>query len=405
METNSTSKIKELFSEYMMKTYAPALVFERGDGAYLFDPEGNRYLDFGTGISVCNLGHCHPAVTAAIVKQATELVHVSNLYMNTAAPKLAQKLVQTGFDGLVFLSNSGAEANEGLIKFARKWGNANGGRNRIICMSDSFHGRTLATLGATGRSKYRQGFEPDMPGFTHVEFNDIGAVKAAIAPDVCAVLLEPVQGEGGVIPAAAGYLQELRTLCDEHNLLLLFDEIQCGMGRTGTLFAHQGYGVTPDAFSLAKALGNGLPIGAFLVAAKYSDVFSPGTHGSTFGGNAVAAAAALAVLDEMTAPGFLENVAALGSFITCRLQQLVNKYDFVREVRGRGMMIGVVLDSSAAPLQDILLKEGLITLTAGENVLRLLPPLILTEGECAEALMKIEKGCETFARLRLEGKV
>ena len=405
METNSTGKTRELFNEYMMKTYAPAQVFVRGEGAYLFDPEGNRYLDFGTGISVCNLGHCHPAVTAAIVKQAGELVHVSNLYMNQAAPRLAQKLVQSGFDGLVFLSNSGAEANEGLIKFARKWGNANGGRNQIICMNDSFHGRTLATLGATGRSKYRQGFEPDMPGFTHVEFNNLGALKAAITPDVCAILLEPVQGEGGIIPAAPGYLQEVRSLCNEHNILLLFDEIQCGMGRMGTLFAHQSYGVVPDAFSLAKALGNGLPIGAFLVSSKYAGVFTPGTHGSTFGGNAVAAAAALAVLGVMTAPGFLDNVTALGSFITCRLQQLVNKYDFVHEIRGRGMMIGVVLDSPAAPLQEILLKEGLITLTAGENVLRLLPPLTLTEGECAEALLKMEKGCEAFARLRLEGKI
>lgn len=401
MDKISSEATKNLFAEYVMPTYAPQLVFARGEGAYLFDPEGNRYLDFAAGIAVCNLGHCHPAITEAIRKQAGELLHVSNLFMNTNAPQLAQKLIESGFDGKVFFCNSGAEANEGLIKFARKWGNQTG-RNEIIAMEDSFHGRTLATLAATGRSKYRKGFEPDVTGFKHVKFNDIEALKAAITSKTCAVLMEPVQGEGGIIPGKPEYIKAVRQLCDEKNILLLFDEVQCGIGRVGELYAHQLYGVEPDAFSLAKALGNGLPIGAFLVTHKYADILTVGTHASTFGGNAVSAAAAIAVIDTIKKDNILEHVKKIGDYLQNRLREITAGYDFVQEVRGKGLMIGVVLDSSAAPLQKILMKYNLITLTAGETVLRLVPPLIITEKECEEALAAIEKGLKEFSDLKRE---
>jgi len=397
MSSETASESKELYSKFVMPTYAPKLVFERGEGAYLFDTDGRRYLDFSSGISVCSLGHCHRKVTAAIREQAGKLVHVSNVFMNTRMPELAEKIMSFGFDGKVFFCNSGAEANEGLIKFARKHGNASG-RNKIICMENSFHGRTLATLAATGRAKYRKGFEPDMPGFIFVPFNDFDALKAAVTPGVCAVLLEPVQGEGGILPAEKDYLKKVRALCDEQNLLLLFDEVQCGMGRMGTLFAHQKFGVAPDGFSMAKALGNGFPIGAFVVARKYGDTLTVGTHGSTFGGTALAAAAASAVLDAIREENVLENVEKMSAYLFAELGKLTEKYDFVKEVRGAGLMIGIVLDRPAAPLQEALIQHGLVTLTAGETVLRLLPPLIVTEEQCALAVELIGKGLADFQK-------
>ena len=289
----------------ILPTYAPQTMFVRGQGVYLFDADGRRYLDFASGISVCNLGHCHPTVTAAIQKQAAELVHISNLYYNPVTPMLAEKLVSKCFDGAVFFANSGAEANEGLIKLARKYGSRTG-RHEIISMENSFHGRTLATLAATGRAKYRKGFEPDMPGFKQVPFNDFDALAAAVTDKTCGILLEIVQGEGGILPADTEYLNKVRALCDEKDILMLCDEVQCGMGRTGTLFAWQGAGVEPDAFSMAKALANGLPMGGFIVKRKFTDVLTVGTHASTFGGTPLVSAAALAVqqvFDEEIAVG------------------------------------------------------------------------------------------------------
>ena len=393
----------ERYRKYVMPTYAPKILFTRGQGARLWDAEGTEYLDFAAGISVCNLGHCHPGVTRAIQEQAATLVHVSNLYMNDVMPRLAEKLITNCFDGVVFFANSGAEANEGMIKFARKIGNATG-RNEIISMNNSFHGRTLATLAATGRAKYRKGFEPETPGFKQVDFNDIDALKAAITDKTCAVLLEPVQGEGGILPADREYLRQVRALCDEKNLLLLFDEVQCGMGRIGTRFAWQSFGVEPDAFSMAKAIANGLPMGGFIVQRKYADTLTVGTHASTFGGTPLVSAAALAVQEAFDQDGVLENCVEQGNYLRAKLAELGKKYSFVKEVRGMGLMIGVVLDREAATLAGLLLKRNLVVLTAGETVLRLLPPLVITRQEADLGLEKIAAGLEELDRLIKEEK-
>lgn len=394
----------ERYRKYVMPTYAPKILFVRGQGCRLWDADGVEYLDFAAGISVCNLGHCHPGVTRAIQEQAAKLVHVSNLYMNEVMPRLAEKLIFNCFDGVVFFANSGAEANEGMIKFARRIGNETG-RNEIISMENSFHGRTLATLAATGRAKYRKGFEPDVPGFKQVPFNDIEALKAAITDKTCAVMLEPVQGEGGILPADPEYLRAVRALCDEKKLLLLFDEVQCGMGRIGTRHAWQSFGVEPDAFSMAKAIANGLPMGAFIVRREYADTLTVGTHASTFGGTALVSAAALAVQEAFDREGVLQNCREQGEYLRRRLAEISAPYEFVRGVRGMGLMIGVVLDRSAAPLAGILLKHQLVVLTAGENVLRLLPPLTITRKDADEALEKIAAGlAEWNAQLKEEGK-
>lgn len=385
-----SERIMDLYKKYVMPTYSPEILLTRGKGAYVWDSEGRKYLDFGAGISVCNLGHCHPAVTTAITKQAKKLVHVSNLYINENQPKLAQKLIEHSFDGVVFFANSGAEANEGMIKLARKWG-SNKGKYEIIVMDESFHGRTLATLAATGRSKYRNGFAPDMPGFVHVPFNNIEAVEKNINEKTCAVLLEPVQGEGGIIPAEGEYLKALRKLCDEREILFLFDEVQCGMGRTGTFFAYQGYGIEPDAVSLAKALGNGFPIGAFIIKRKFSDVLGPGTHASTFGGTPLACAAACAVIDTIDKDNILQNCAKQGDYLYSRLDALAKENSYIREIRGRGLMLGIVLDCPANELRKIAAQNGLLVLTAGENVLRLLPPLIVSASEIDTAVAILAK--------------
>lgn len=387
---NDSEQIMNYQRDYLMQTYSADILLVKGRGVHVTDGNGEKYLDFAAGISVCNLGHCHPAVTAAIKKQASKLVHVSNLYINETQPQLAKKLIEHCFDGSVFFCNSGAEANEGMIKFARKWGSTKG-RFEIIVMDDSFHGRTLATLAATGRSKYRDGFAPDMPGFIHVPFNDIEAVKSKITDKTCAVLLEPVQGEGGVIPANPEYLKAVRNLCDERGILLLFDEVQCGMGRTGTFFAFQGYGVEPDAVSLAKALGNGFPIGAFIVKREFSGVLTAGSHASTFGGTPLACAAASAVIDTFDREKILQNCLEQGEYLMGQLRELAHKFSCVKEVRGRGLMIGIVLDRPAAALRKIAAENGMLVLTAGENVIRLLPPLIITKKNVDRALRILKK--------------
>ena len=392
----------ERYRKYVMPTYAPKILFVRGEGARLWDADGREYLDFATGISVCNLGHCHPGVTAAVRKQAATLVHVSNLYMNEVMPRLAEKLIENCFDGVVFFANSGAEADENAVKLARKIGNASG-RNEIISMDNSFHGRTLATLAATGRAKYRKGFEPDMPGFRQVPFNDIEALKNAVNDKTCAVVLEPVQGEGGILPADLEYLKQVRALCDEKGILLLFDEVQCGMGRIGTRFAWQSFGVEPDAFSMAKAIANGLPMGGFITKRKYADTLTPGTHASTFGGTALVSAAALAVQEAFDNEGVLENCREQGEYLRRQLGELGKKYPFVKGVRGMGLMIGVVLDREAATLAGLCLKRNLVVLTAGETVLRLLPPLNLTRAEADEGIGKIAAALEELNAAIQEG--
>lgn len=384
-------KTVERFNKFVVPTYAPKQLFVRGEGARLWDDEGREFLDFASGISVCNVGHCNKRVAAAIAEQSLKLVHTSNLYFNELMPRLAEKLITESFPGKVFFSNSGAEANEGMIKLARKYGNANGGRNTIISMDNSFHGRTLATLAATGRAKYRKGFEPDVPGFKQVPFNDIEALKAAMTPDVCGVMLEMVQGEGGILPADVEYLKHVRELCDKNDVLMLCDEVQCGMGRIGTRFAYQSFGVVPDAISMAKAIANGYPMGGFIVRDKFADVLTVGTHASTFGGTPLACAAALAVQQCFDEDGLLENCRTVGAYLMDKLAEVGKKYNCVQGVRGKGLMIGVVLDRPAAELHGLLLKENLVTLTAGETVLRLLPPLVITKEDADFAIEKIDK--------------
>ncbi|MBE6391103.1 MAG: aspartate aminotransferase family protein [Lentisphaerae bacterium] len=389
----------EKFSRYVVPTYAPGKLFVRGEGARLWDDEGAEYLDFASGISVCNLGHCNDRVSRAIEEQCRRLVHISNLYMNELMPRLAEKLVTASGidDAMVFFANSGAEANEGMIKLARKYGNQTG-RNTIVSMDNSFHGRTLATLAATGRAKYRKGFEPDMPGFKQVPFNDFEALEKAVTPDVCAVMLEMVQGEGGIYPADVEYLKKVRELCDKKDILMLCDEVQCGMGRLGTRFAFQSFGVVPDAISMAKAIANGMPMGGFMARKKFAELLVVGTHASTFGGTPLACAAALAVQEAFDKDGILENTVEVGNYIMEKLAGFVGKYDFVKGVRGKGLMIGLVLDRPAGPLAGILMKKQLIVLTAGETVLRLLPPLTVTKADADIAIARIGEALEEFAK-------
>ena len=315
------SQIRALYQQYMIPAFnftAPIMV--RAKGSEIWDIDGKRYLDFTTGISVCSLGHCHPRVTQAIAEQAATLVHCSNVFCNANGPRLAKQLAEASFGGKLFFANSGAEANEGMIKTARLWGSAHGGRHEIICFKTSFHGRTLATLAATRQPKFRDGMEPDMPGFREAVFNDLESARAAVNEHTCAILVEPVQGEGGVFPATVPFLVGLRKLCDEKNLLLLLDEVQTGMGRTGAMFAYQHYPLVPDAISTAKAIGNGIPLAAFEVRQELAELFQPGiTHGSTFGGNPLATAAGLAVMEAFREEKVLENVKDTSQYLQQRL--------------------------------------------------------------------------------------
>ncbi|MFA6930212.1 MAG: aspartate aminotransferase family protein [Lentisphaeria bacterium] len=371
--------------EYVLPTYGRDTMLVRGEGSRVWDFFGNEYLDFTMGISVCNLGHCHPAVSKAIAEQAGKLVHCSNVFYNENQPRLAAVIAQKSFGGKVFFCNSGAEANEGLIKFARRWGSRNGGRYEVICATHSFHGRTLATLAATAKLKYREGFAPDMSGFVFAEFNQLEAIKAVITPNTVAVLVEPIQGEGGIHLARPEFMQGLRKLCDENDLLLLFDEVQSGMGRTGKYFAYQHYGIEPDGISMAKALGNGIPMGAFEIQAEYAELFEPGVHGSTFGGSPLACAAALAVFKVMEDEQVLENVQEMSSYLFARLKEFKKDFSFIRDVRGMGLLVGVEVGDRVVALQTACKKRRLLTLTAGEGVLRLLPSLKVTRSEIDHA--------------------
>ncbi|MBQ6474266.1 MAG: aspartate aminotransferase family protein, partial [Victivallales bacterium] len=383
--------------KYVMHTYNRDLMLVRGEGSRVWDAEGNEYLDFTMGIAVCNLGHCHPRVTAAIREQAGKLVHVSNLFYNENQPLLAAAIATHSFGGKVFFCNSGAEANEGQIKFARKWGSAHGGRHEIICMDNSFHGRTLATLAATGRAKYRVGFAPDVQGFRFATFNDLESVKAQLTDLTVAVMLEPVQGEGGIIPGTPDFIQGVRQFCDEHKLLLLLDEVQCGMGRTGKAFAYQHYGIEPDSMSMAKALGNGLPLAAFEVQQKHSDVLQPGMHASTFGGTPLACAAGLAVFETFDRDNVLENATKMGEWLTSRIRELQAKYpSIIREIRGKGLMLGVDVGEYVKPLFAACRQQNFLVLTAGETVLRLMPALTLTEADAADAIQRLDKALSTL---------
>ena len=355
------------------------LLLLRGEGCTLFDHQNKAYTDLVAGIAVCNLGHAHGRVAAAIERQAKQLVHVSNLYYTQPQVELAQWLVNNCFADRVFFCNSGAEANEAAIKLTRKYFKDNGHpqRFRIISAQGSFHGRTMATLSATGQEKIRKGFDPVLEGFDFVPFNDVPALQAAIGPETAAVLLEPIQGEGGVNMPAADYLSKVRRLCDEAGLLLIFDEIQTGMGRTGKLFAHQHFNVVPDIMTLAKALANGLPIGAMLATEKVAQAFVPGSHASTFGGTPLVTAAALEVtkvMDEMEVPA---RAAETGAHLKTRLSELADRFKVVKEVRGLGLMIGIELHAAAAPIVDMCMARGFLINAVQENTIRLIPPLII----------------------------
>ena len=370
--------------QVIMNTYSrQPMVLVKGQGTLLWDLDGKEYLDFLAGIAVCNLGHAHPKLADVVARQMQELVHVSNLYHTIPQIQLAQRLVELSFADRVFFANSGAEANEGANKLCRRYSREKfgPGRHKIICAHNSFHGRTLATLSATGQEKFWQGFEPLLPGFVFVPFNDLGAMAAAIDKETCAILVEPIQGEGGVQIPAPGYLPGLRQLCDRYQLLLVLDVIQVGLGRTGKLFAYEHSQIRPDIITLAKALANGLPIGALLVTEAAAQGFVPGTHASTFGGGPVVTAAALAVLDILAEPDFQAEVTAKGEYFREGLRQLQGRYGFIKEVRGVGLINGLEIDGNGVPLVDACRNRGaLINCTQG-NVLRFLPPLIVTRDE------------------------
>ena len=381
---------KELHGQFVMPTYAPGLTLVRGAGVSVWDDTGREYLDFMAGIAVNNLGHCHPAVVDAIRKQAGILMHCSNLFHNELQPRLAQKLSGISLGGKVFFCNSGAEANECLFKLARKWGSLDG-RFEIITMKNSFHGRTLATMTATGQTKYQKGFEPLMPGFSLAEFSILDSVRAALTPATIAILCEAVQGEGGIVPATPDFMTGLRALCDERKILLFFDEVQAGIGRTGQWFGYQHYGIRPDGISMAKALGGGFPIGAVAVTPELSDVFQPGNHASTFGGTPLACAAALAVLDTIEQEHLLDHVRQMSDLFLAGLRQLAGRHANIQSVRGLGLMIGLVLNIPAKPIEAKLRENGLLCIATGDYVLRFVPPLIVQPAHIEQALRLIDQ--------------
>ena len=388
-------------TSHLLPTFARVdLAFERGEGVWLVATNGERYLDFTSGVAVNALGHAHPYLADAIAEQAKKLLHVSNLFRIPEAERLADRLCAASFADYVFFANSGAEAMECAIKVARKYHAVNGRpeRYRIITFEGAFHGRTLATLAAGGQKKYLDGFGPVVEGFDQVTLGDLDAVKRAIGPETAAILIEPVMGEGGVRVVAPEFLRALRALCDQHGLLLIFDEVQTGMGRTGTLFAYQHTGVTPDIMSLAKALGGGFPVGACLSTAEAGAGMTAGTHGSTFGGNPLAMAAGNAVLDVMQAPGFFEHVRDVSLLLKQRLAEIKDRYpSVIDEVRGEGLLIGLRAVVPSSDLVDALRDEKVLAVAAGDNVVRLLPPLIVSEAEIAEGVRRLEKACARLA--------
>jgi acetylornithine/N-succinyldiaminopimelate aminotransferase len=384
----NNAEIIELTHRNMVDVYGCLpLAFARGHGAYLYDADGNRYLDFFCGLAVTSLGHGNPRVVRAIKEQAEKLTHVSNVFHTEPTARLVEKLATHFGDGKVFLGNSGAEANEAAIKLARRWGN---GRFEILTTLGSFHGRTLATVSATGQERYHQGFQPLMPGFRFTPFDDLAALERARRDETVAVMIEPIQGEGGVVVPRADYLKRVRDWCDRSKMLLILDEVQTGMGRTGKFFAFEHAGIKPDIVTLAKALGGGLPIGAMIARSEIASSLTPGSHGSTFGGNPVACAAAVAVIDALEQDGVLENAASVGAYMIDRLAKFARTCDRIVEVRGRGMIIGAVLKHDARPIVEECLKNRLLVNGTAGNVLRLLPPLNLTREEADAGLAIIE---------------
>lgn len=408
---NEHQNVQELFHKYVVPSYGRFdLVFKRGEGSFLWDARGKRYLDLGGGIAVCSLGHSHPEITQALIEQSRHLLHVSNLYYHEPQGRLAARIVKQIAPGKVFFSNSGAEANEGLFKLARKFGHEEG-RFEILTATNSFHGRTLAGIAATGQDKVKKGFDPMVPGFRHVPFNDLEAVESQLSPSTVAILIEGIQGEGGITPATPEYLLGLRRLCDEHNLLLMMDAVQCGHFRTGRFQSFQrilenttdGESFLPDAISMAKSLGGGFPIGAFWVQEKHGDLLGPGTHGTTFGGTPLGCAVAMKIFEVIEREKLADNVRQLGDWIRSELEQLQKDFpDVITRIRGMGFMIGVELASdipafadsgkpSSMNLVNRLHEAGVMTIPSGANVFRLLPALNLKASEAEEGLSLIRR--------------
>ncbi|HRR33202.1 MAG TPA: aspartate aminotransferase family protein [Kiritimatiellia bacterium] len=385
---SKSTDIAALFDQYVMHTYAPTATLTSGSGCKVRDPDGKTYLDFTSGIAVHNVGHCHPKVVKAVQDQVATLGHCSNLFYNVNQALLAQRLSKLSLNGKCFFCNSGAEANEAMIKLARLWGHEKG-KFEVITMQNSFHGRTLATIAATGQAKVQKGYDPLPIGFAYAEFNNLESVAAAVNERTVAVMLEAVQGEGGVIPATEEFMAGVRRLCDEKGLLMLCDEVQCGMGRTGKWFGWQNYSVKPDAFTLAKSLADGIPMGALVASPALSDIFTPGTHASTFGGNPVSSAAALAVLNVIEEEALLKRAEETGALFVEGLNLFVEKHKQVLEIRGKGLMLGMVVEGSAKEVVDMCREMGLLCCVAGEHVVRFLPPLNIKESDLEEALEMI----------------
>ena len=379
---------------YITNTYSRyPLVLVRGQGCKVWASDGKEYFDFVAGLAVCNLGHCHPKVVQAIQDQSRKLIHVSNFYHIEPQIELAKLLCENSFDDRVFFCNSGAEANEAAMKLAKKYAKDTGRTERfeIITMEKSFHGRTMATITATGQEKFHKGFDPLVPGYKYVPFNDMEAVLRAVTPNTCAIMVEPIQGEGGVNCPSDGYLRELRELCRKKGILLIYDEVQVGMGRTGKLFAYEHEGVYPDIMTLAKSLAGGVPIGAMLATEEVAKSFGPGTHASTFGGNPLATAAGVAAVSTLLEDGVLENCRSVVEYFLNRLMDLKGKYSFIKEVRGKGLIIGMELGFEGSEIVTRCMEEGfLINCTMG-NVLRFLPPLIVTTKEVDQLLGALDR--------------
>ncbi len=386
--------VKQIEKQVIMQTYARNdLVLQKGKGTRVWDDQGNEYLDFVAGIAVCNLGHAHDIVTEAICRQAGTLLHTSNLYYTEPQVRLAQLLTQHSFADKAFFCNSGAEANEAAIKLARKYASEKYGplKNRIISTEMSFHGRTMATLTATGQAKVKKGYDPLLEGFVRVPFNDLNAAREAMDETVCGFLVEPIQGEGGVIVPDPDYLRNLRELCDERGVLLMFDEVQTGMGRTGTLFAYQGFGVEPHIMSLAKALANGLPMGAIVAVEEVAESFGVGSHATTFGGGPLVSAAAVAVMEVLTSEGFLEGAAEMGEFLAEGLREVARSSPIIRQVRGTGMIWALDLDREAKPFVAKAQSRGVLINCVQDKTLRFTPPLIVTREEIERLIQVLQE--------------
>jgi acetylornithine/N-succinyldiaminopimelate aminotransferase len=389
-----THDVENLYSHYVLETYTRLpLCLVKGKGSFVWDIEGKRYIDFFPGWAVSGMGHCHPMVVNALQNQAAKIIHISNNYLNLKQAQLAEQIIAHSFPGKVFFCNSGAEANEGAIKFARRHGNATG-KYEIISMEKSFHGRTLATITATAQPKYQAGFEPLPQGFKYCVFNDFEALRKMITPKTAGILLEPIQGEGGINVADADYLRKLRQVCDKENILLIFDEVQTGIGRTGKMFAYQHYDIVPDLMTLAKSLGGGAPIGALVVNERIKNVLTPGMHAATFGGNPLVTAAGLAVFKAIKKEKLLKNTVDMGEYLRKKLMELKNKHSFIKEIRGLGLMMGVQCAGDGSPVVKKAMEKGLLINCTHGSVLRIMPAMTVTRKIIDKAMVILDEALQ-----------